>query len=560
MKSKSGLLREAFKIKPILRIAGAHNALGAKLIERNGFDGVWASGLEISTAHGVPDANILTMTEFLEAAISMNDATALPIVCDCDTGFGNASNVIHMVKKYEAAGLAAVVIEDKLFPKVNSFVPGRQELASVEEFMGKIQAAKNAQSSADFMVFARVEALIAGWGLEEALKRATAYGEAGADGIVIHSKATTPDEIYSFAAKWKGPIPLVAIPTTYFSVAGEELAHRGFRMVIYANHGLRASLAAMDAVFKSIRRTDSTAEAEKKIASMDEVFRLQGMKDLKRNEEQYAAKSRVQAVIPAAGDPRPGSDLGELVADKPLCMLEAGGKTLLDREVDLFTSCGIQDITVVGGYLGDRIKTGVGRVVMNPEYGATGEAYSILASRPYWKSKCVFVYSDVVFDRQILERLSASPHQATIVIDRAFQKRPKPGKVIDLVLADNLAPNSTGRRLELSTFKQVFRIGQSVNPGLANYEFIGMAYFQEEGLEELGRAWDEAQNEFRDRPFYDAPGVRQADFTDLLQYLIDRGFPVRGLEIEHGWSEIRSLEDLERVRSHYRAGSAAVRP
>lgn len=549
-KTKSGALRDAFKSQPLLRIAGAHNALGAKLIERNGFDGVWASGLEISTAHGVPDANILTMTEFFEAASSMNDATALPIVCDCDTGFGNASNVIHMVKKYEAAGLAAVVIEDKLFPKVNSFVPGRQELAPVEEFMGKIQAAKNAQSNADFMVFARVEALIAGWGLEEALQRAYAYAEAGADGIVIHSKASTPDEIFSFAAKWKGTIPLVAIPTTYFSVTGEELRKRGFRMVIYANHGLRASLAAMDSIFRSIRRMDSTADAEKKIASMDEVFRLQGMIDLKRNEEQYAAKSRIQAVIPAAGDPRTDSDFGGLVADKPLCMVEAGGKTLLERQADLFHSCGIQDVTVVGGYLGDRIKT-PGRVILNPDFASTGEAHSILASQPHWKSKCVFVYSDVVFDRQILERLIESPHPATIVIDRAFQKHSRPGKALDLVLADDPARNASPRHLELSSFKQIFRIGQSLNPRLANYEFIGMAYFQEQGLEELARAWEEAGREFRGKPFYDAPDVRQADFTDLLQYLVDRGFPLRGLEIEHGWSEIRSLEDLERVRAHY---------
>src|SRR6185503_10335128 len=138
----------------------AHHGLGAKLIEKNGFDAVWASGLEISSSHAVPDANILTMTENLQAAAGMNEATSLPVICDCDTGYGNAQNVSHMVKKYEAAGIAAVVIEDKLFPKVNSFVPGRQELASVEEFMGKLEAAKHAQKNPDFMVIARVEALI----------------------------------------------------------------------------------------------------------------------------------------------------------------------------------------------------------------------------------------------------------------------------------------------------------------------------------------------------------------------------------------------------------------
>jgi phosphoenolpyruvate phosphomutase len=140
---KASKLKALFEQKKVVRIMGAHDGLGAYLIEKSGFDGVWASGLEISTSHLVPDANILTMTDNLLACQTMNDATALPVVCDCDTGYGNASNVIHMVKKYEAAGLAAVVVEDKRFPKVNSFVPGRQELASINEFCGKIQAASH---------------------------------------------------------------------------------------------------------------------------------------------------------------------------------------------------------------------------------------------------------------------------------------------------------------------------------------------------------------------------------------------------------------------------------
>ena len=180
MSDHASVLRELFASRPIVRIVGAHDGLGARLIERHGFDGIWSSGLEISTAHAVPDANILTMTEQLDAAQAIHEATTLPVVCDCDTGFGNASNVMHMVRKYEAAGLAAIVIEDKRFPKVNSFIPGRQELAPMEEFAGKIEAATAAQRDPSFMVIARLEALIAGWGIEEALRRGYAYEEAGA--------------------------------------------------------------------------------------------------------------------------------------------------------------------------------------------------------------------------------------------------------------------------------------------------------------------------------------------------------------------------------------------
>jgi phosphoenolpyruvate phosphomutase len=152
----------------------------------NGFDTIWASGLEISAANAVPDANILTMKDYLEAASNINEAVSIPVIADCDTGYGNSNNVIRLVKKYEAAGIAAICIEDKCFPKVNSYIPGRQELAPLMEFVGKIMAAKDAQDSPEFMVIARVEALIAGWGLEEAWRRAEAYAEAGADAILIH--------------------------------------------------------------------------------------------------------------------------------------------------------------------------------------------------------------------------------------------------------------------------------------------------------------------------------------------------------------------------------------
>lgn len=136
--NKTKHLRELFNSNKLIRVIGAHSALSAKIGEGAGFDCVWASGLEISTSYGVPDANILTMTDFLNAAISMNESVSIPVIADCDTGFGNSNNVIHMVKKYESAGIAAVCIEDKHFPKVNSFIPGRQELAPISEFVGKI--------------------------------------------------------------------------------------------------------------------------------------------------------------------------------------------------------------------------------------------------------------------------------------------------------------------------------------------------------------------------------------------------------------------------------------
>lgn len=552
MNHKAAVLRELFASKPLVRIVGAHNGLGAKLIERHGFDGVWASGLEISTAHAVPDANILTMTEHLAAAQAMNDATALPVVCDCDTGWGNAANVMHMVRKYEAAGLAAVVIEDKQFPKVNSFVPGRQQLAPMEEFMGKVEAAKAAQQDPAFMVFARLEALIAGWGLDEALRRAAAYAEAGADGLVIHSKASSPAEVFAFAARWRGRVPLVVIPTMYAQVTAGELAGHGFKMVIYANHGLRAAIRAMEEVFAAIQTEGSTAGVEGRLASMQEVFELQGMPRMTAQEQRFLRRDRLQVIIPAAGDHQAQQPaLRELLADRPLCMLDIGGETLLQRQLALVRSVGATDCWVVGGHRHERIVAADATLLVNPRYAVSHTAASVmLAAQGLAGGRCLIVYADILFDRQIAERLLASPHAITLVIDRAYRTLPFRDKRLDLVLAEDPAKGATGRRLQLNAHKPIRRIGKAVGRDQATHEFIGLVFLREEGLRAVQEAWREALSQ-QMRPFYEAASVEQASLTDLLQYLIDRGSAVHGLEIEHGWSEIHSPEDYDRVRAHY---------
>jgi len=553
-------LREQFKNRPILRIVGAHNGLGAKLIERNGFDGIWSSGLEISTSHGVPDASILTMTENLLAAQAIHDATTLPVLCDCDTGYGNISNVIHMVRKYEASGLAAVVIEDKRFPKMNSFIPGRQELADQSEFAAKIEAAKNAQRDPDFMVLARVEALIAGWGLSEALRRARAYADAGADGIVIHSKAEKPDEVFAFAQEWDRDVPLIAIPTTYYRVKVDELARRGFRMVIYANHGLRASLKAMNETFRSIQEAGSTGPVEGSIASMEEVFEIQGMGAMREDERKFSKVDRPRAVIPAAGDHRAQSDLKEMLSDRPLCMIEIGGKTLIERQADLLRSCGIQEISIVGGYEHGKIKAPDARVLFNPDYQTCHIAHSVMAGMGESKQKSVMVYSDILFDRQIVSRLVESPHAITLVIDRAYQSLPDRAKKLELVSAVNPADQGSVRKLDLDHMRRLRRIGRGIPREEAQYEFIGMAFFRERGLADLREAWNQALEEYGDRPFYEAPHIRQASFTDLIQYLLDRKIPIFGMVIEHGWSEVHSLDDFRRIHAYYQSASKTSVP
>ena len=271
--------------KKILRVAGAFDAMSAKLVETNNFDAIWAGSFAISATHALPDASILTMTEFLSVASTMTDACSIPVIADCDTGFGGPSNVSHMVKKYESAGIAAVSIEDKIFPKQNSLLEnGNQKLLSEKDFVAKIIAAKNSKTNENFMIIARVEALIAGLGIDEATKRADAYEKAGADAILIHSKNDTPDEIFEFCDAWNGNIPIIAIPTSYPDVTLEELQNHKVKMVIYANQSLRAAHWAMAEHLNKLSSAKSLSEVETKMTAMEDIFQLQEMYAIKKQE------------------------------------------------------------------------------------------------------------------------------------------------------------------------------------------------------------------------------------------------------------------------------------
>ncbi len=283
------MLRELFDKKELVVIVGAHNGMGAKLVERAGFDAVWSSGLEISASYGIPDASLISMYQFVEAARSMNEVINIPVVADCDTGYGNAINVMYMIKRYEEAGIAGVVLEEKKFPKDNSLLDdGRQELLRVEEFEGKIESAKAAQKNPDFMVIARVEALIAGYGQEEAQMRAHRYADAGADAIFIHSKSKNPQEIIEFVNHWDIDVPLVLTPTIYSSLREQEIKELNkVKMVIYANHGMRAAIKAMETVFAKIKKDGGIYDIEEFLVPVKHVFDLQDVPRMKENENKF---------------------------------------------------------------------------------------------------------------------------------------------------------------------------------------------------------------------------------------------------------------------------------
>jgi len=288
MSKKTTRLKQLLQSEPLEFLMEAHSGLSAKIVEEAGFKGIWGSGLAISAALGVRDCNEASWTQVLDVVEFMSDASSIPILLDADTGYGNFNNVRRLVHKLEQRDVAGMCIEDKLFPKTNSLIDGvPQPLASIEEFIGKIKAAKDTQQDSDFCVVARVEALIAGWGQDEALKRATAYADAGADAILMHSKLSTPDEIIDFMAGWNHPCPVVIVPTMYYNTPTQKFQDAGISLVIWANHLLRSSITAMQQTAETIYKEQSLTEVEGQVASVAEVFRLQNIDELKAAEKQF---------------------------------------------------------------------------------------------------------------------------------------------------------------------------------------------------------------------------------------------------------------------------------
>ena len=271
----------------------SHNGISAKIAEEVGFKGLWASGLAISAQYGVRDSNEASWTQVLENIEFMSDAINIPIMLDGDTGYGNFNNVRRLVKKLEQRDIAAVCIEDKLYPKTNSFIDGdKQELADIDEFCSRIKAGKDAQIDDDFSIITRIEAFIAGWGLSEALRRAEAYHRAGSDAILIHSAKSDPSEILAFKKEWGDTSPVIVVPTKYYSTPTQVLDEAGFSIAIWANHMIRSSIKAMQESAKQIYESSSILTVEGEIAPVKEVFRLQGVSELKEAERTICQKRK----------------------------------------------------------------------------------------------------------------------------------------------------------------------------------------------------------------------------------------------------------------------------
>ncbi len=535
--TRSAKLRRMLQSPQLEFLMEAHNGLSARIVREAGFGGIWASGLSISAQFGVRDNNEASWTQVVDVLEFMADASDLPILLDGDTGYGNFNNMRRLVRKLEQRGIAGVCIEDKQFPKTNSFLNGeRQPLADIEEFAGKIAAGKDTQSDPNFSIVARVEALIAGWGMDEALRRAEAYRLAGADAILIHSKLSKPDEIVTFAREWARRLPLVIVPTRYYSTPTGVFRDAGISTVIWANHLVRSAVSAMQSVAKEIHESETLVNVEDRIVPVNEIFRLQDADEYSAAERLYlssAAASRAAVILAASR----GRGLEAVTTDRPKVMLPIAGKPLLRWLIDGFKKEGVNDITVVGGYRADAIDAAGIRLVVNERHADTGELASLACAVDALDADTVIAYGDLLFRSYVLRDLVESKADFSVVVDSL------PTGEANRTVRDFAYCSRGDDRGLFGTQVLLERVTGGADAGrtperLPQGRWIGMLNVSRRGLVKLKTVLAE----LRARPDFDA-----LDMPALLNALILGGAAIEVLYVHGHWRGVNDLDDFRRA-------------
>src|SRR3984957_8503599 len=541
--TRSATLRRMLQSPQLEFLMEAHNGLSARIVREAGFSGIWASGLSISAQFGVRDNNEASWTQVVDVLEFMADASDLPILLDGDTGYGNFNNMRRLVRKLEQRGIAGVCIEDKQFPKTNSFLNGeRQPLADIEEFCGKIAAGKDTQNDPNFSIVARVEALIAGWGMDEALRRAEAYRQAGADAILIHSKLSKPDEIVTFAREWARRSPLVIVPTRYYSTPTDVFREAGISTVIWANHLVRSAVSAMQSVAKEIYDSQTLVNVEDRIVPVNEIFRLQDVDEYSAAERLYLSASGTSraAVVLAASR---GKGLEALTVARPKVMLPIAGKPLLRWLIDSFKKENINDITVVAGYRADAIDPAGIRVVVNERYAQANELVSLACAIDALASDTVIAYGDLLFRNYVLRDLVESTADFAVVVDSSPSDAGN-RTVRDFAFCTRADDRGLlGQKVLLRSVASAAPAaapGDGLNPADAGAHgrWIGMLKVSRHGLTLLKGVF----GELRARPDFDA-----LDMPALLNALIATGAAIEVLYVHGHWRGVNDLDDFRRA-------------
>jgi len=526
---KTKKLKQLIRSPNLKLICEAHNGISAKIVEETGFKGIWASSLTMSASAGVRDNNELSLTQILEILEYMSDVTTVPILVDGDTGYGNFNNMCRLVKKLEIRQIAGVCIEDKLFPKTNSFInSSTQVLADTEEFCGKIKAGKDTQQDDDFSIVARTEAFIAGLGLNEALRRAEAYRQAGADAILVHSKRQEPSEVEAFMREWGNRHPIVIVPTKYYSTPITRFRELNISIVIFANQLLRAAVATMKKIAQTMFETESLMEVEDLIVPVAEIFRLQGVKELQLTEAKYLPTQgrKISAIILAAAR---GIELNELTIDKPKTMVEIRGEPIITTITLKLRKLFINNINIVRGYKKETIFCDPDIIYFdNNEYDETGELYSLYLAQEALTGDTLIIYGDILFRNHLIEDLLNHTGDITLVVDAEVRANRKDKDIVrcsrpytndffnhDIVLKDITITRERGN---------------------ADGEWTGLMHVSEVGAKIIRKTMKNMASNWEK--------FRKLELTDLISELITNQITISVVYIKGGWLDVDDFKDL----------------
>ncbi len=546
------LLKRVIKEKGFIRALEAHNGLSALIANdtclqvnnaRKEFDAIWESSLTDTASKGLPDAEIVGYESRCDNIRQILEVTNKPLIVDGDTG-RDANSFEYLVKTLEDLGVSAVIIEDKVYPKRNSLEDGTQQaLEDPGVFATKISRGKSICKTDDFMIIARLESLIAGRGVDDAVQRAKAYLTAGADGIMIHSKSKSALEITAFCRQYERLFtepalrkPLVCVPTTYNTITDAELKGLGVNVVIHANHLLRAAYKSMKVVAEKILLHDRSFEVDDLCATTKEIFFHVGFLDIKEKDKRYGPKSPV-VIIPAAGK--------DTEFDIPKAMLTVNNKTILQRQKEALNEVGITDINVICGYKKEAFNTPHLTYYHNDNYETTGIIESLFKARERMKNGFLYINSDIIFNRDIITNILNTKGDIVLCVDNTYSyHKHQVDKVLDLVISRRRSESRSQFREFNVNYGEVVRIGKQVNKEDADYEFTGIARFSEKGADILDKVYNELKSTPGDGPFHEAESFAQAGFTDLIQELIVRNIKVEFFNVYKGWIEIHDKKDL----------------
>jgi len=559
--ARRGKLKAMLGENRLVRVIEAHNGLsgivannarvegeekGERVVRE--FDALWESSLTDSASKGHPDIEVIGFDSRLATIQEILAVTDKPMIVDGDTG-GDANNFEYMVSKLERAGVSAVIIEDKVFPKRNSLEAGvSQTLQDPEVFAQKIRRGKAVQLTDDFLIIARIESFIAGLPLEDALNRARTYLLAGVDGVMIHSKSKSPDLLFQFADAYHAmeaelglKKPLVCVPTTYNHLTEDELAEAGFDVVIYANHLLRAAYQTMLEVSRTVLLNQRSLEADPLCAPVRDIFRAVGFLDVKEKDQKDGQASNLAVIIPAAGE---DEELKPHLGGRPKAMLDIAGRTLLDRQVAALAASHLNDITVVAGYARDKMQAEGVSILENRDFKNGSIMQSLMVAREKMQNGFLMLYADILLEDHIIGKLLDCREDIVLVADNTTQYHKYEGeKALDFIVSKR-RHRPTRRRINFTGENLVERIGVSIPPATATHEFIGLAKFSRTGAEQLLATYQDCMENIHGR-FHEAGDVGRMNFTDLIQEMIGRGFRVNFLEIHQGWLEIHQSEDIQ---------------